>query len=52
MFLLNETKKPEMQLATEQILNERQKFIILGLTGKTASGCTTTANLLKRLFSN
>ncbi|MEK4251887.1 hypothetical protein [Paenibacillus sp. FSL W7-1287] len=48
--MLNETKKPEMQLATEQILNERQKFIILGLTGKTASGCTTTANLLKKTF--
>ena len=29
------------------LLSERSNFILLGLTGRTGSGCTTTANLLK-----
>ena len=33
--------------ATNQLFSERKKFLVLGLTGLTGSGCTTTANLLK-----
>lgn len=33
--------------ATNLLLEERQKFILIGLTGKTGSGCSTFANLLK-----
>lgn len=47
-----ESIKTQMQLATEQILNERQKFLIVGLTGKTASGCSTAAKLLSSSFSD
>jgi len=28
------------------LLSERSNFILIGLTGRTGSGCTTTANLL------
>lgn len=34
----------------DTIFNERSKFIIIGLTGRTGSGCTTVANLLKQPF--
>ncbi|MEZ2757490.1 hypothetical protein ACBQ54_07170 [Providencia vermicola] len=30
------------------LLSERSNFILIGLTGRTGSGCTTTANLLKK----
>jgi deoxycytidylate deaminase len=33
--------------AMKLLLEERQKFILIGLTGKTGSGCTTFANLMK-----
>ena len=29
------------------LLSERSNFILIGLTGRTGSGCTTTANLLE-----
>lgn len=29
------------------LLSERSNFILIGLTGRTGSGCTTTAELLK-----
>ena len=32
--------------ALEQVFQEREKFILIGLTGRTGSGCTTAANLL------
>ena len=32
--------------AINKIYEERQKFIILGLTGRTGSGCSTVANIL------
>ncbi len=32
--------------ALEQIFHERDKFILIGLTGRTGSGCTTAATLL------
>lgn len=34
----------------DTIFNERSKFIIIGLTGRTGSGCTTVADLLKQPF--
>ena len=33
--------------AIENIYGEREKFIIIGLTGRTGSGCTTVSNILK-----
>jgi len=38
------TKESE---AVEELFSERKKFLILGLTGLTGSGCSTTADLLK-----
>lgn len=32
------------------IYNLRQKFVLIGLTGRTGSGCSTVANLLKSGF--
>lgn len=29
-----------------KIYDERRKFIVIGLTGRTGSGCTTTASIL------
>jgi deoxycytidylate deaminase len=34
----------------DTIFSERSKFIIIGLTGRTGSGCTTVAELLKQSF--
>lgn len=33
-------------IAIENIYAEREKFIIIGLTGRTGSGCTTVSNIL------
>lgn len=33
--------------AVNNIYKERGVFIIIGLTGRTGSGCATTANILK-----
>lgn len=38
--------------ACNQVFNERRKFIILGLTGRTGSGCTTVANILGKSFDD
>lgn len=34
--------------AIDTIYNEREKFIIIGLTGRTGSGCTTVSKILKK----
>lgn len=36
-----------LQTAVEAVFSEREKFIVLGVTGRTGSGCTTLASLLK-----
>ncbi|QYJ88843.1 anti-phage dCTP deaminase [Shewanella halotolerans] len=36
----------EPQNIMEELLSQRSDFIFLGLTGRTGSGCTTTANIL------
>lgn len=36
--------------AIELIFQERREFIIIGLTGRTGSGCTTISNLLEKTF--
>lgn len=36
------------RLACEAVFEARRKFIIIGLTGRTGSGCTTTAELLSQ----
>ena len=33
--------------AIRNIYDEREKFIIIGLTGRTGSGCTTVSKLLE-----
>ena len=38
--------------ALEQIFQEREKFILIGLTGRTGSGCTSSANLLSSDLSD
>ena len=37
--------------AVKRIFAERKDFIIIGLTGRTGSGCTTVAKLLSKEFS-
>lgn len=36
--------------AVERLFSERKDFIIIGLTGRTGSGCSTVANLIKQNF--
>ncbi len=36
--------------AVEKLFAERKDFIVIGLTGRTGSGCTTVANLLTKSF--
>lgn len=38
--------------AVRKVFDERSKFIVFGLTGRTGSGCSTTAELLNRDFEN
>lgn len=38
----------EVQSALERVFQETSDFIIIGLTGRTGSGCTTAANLLSK----
>ena len=38
--------------AVDTIYSEREKFIIIGLTGRTGSGCTTVSNILSKKFNN
>lgn len=37
----------ETEVAIKNIYAEREKFIIIGLTGRTGSGCTTVSDILK-----
>lgn len=36
--------------AVEHFFDERKNFIIIGLTGRTGSGCSTISNLLTKSF--
>lgn len=40
----------DIRVATEFLFNERQSFIILGLTGRTGSGCSTVSQLLGKTY--
>ena len=40
----------DISRATEMLFSERKDFIIIGLTGRTGSGCTTVAKLLSQTF--
>lgn len=40
-----------LNTAVKVVFEERAKFVIFGLTGRTGSGCTTTANLLRKSHS-
>jgi hypothetical protein len=39
--------KEILRTAVEEVFSEREKFIIIGLTGRTGAGCTTLASILK-----
>ena len=34
--------------AIKSLYSQRDKFILIGLTGRTGSGCTTVANILSK----
>ncbi|MGL5293971.1 MAG: hypothetical protein ACRC9V_09470, partial [Aeromonas sp.] len=34
------------------LFHERSKFVVIGLTGRTGSGCTTAANILENETAN
>ena len=38
--------EPHIESALENVFRERSDFLIIGLTGRTGSGCTTTADIL------
>lgn len=38
------------QSLISSLLGERNSFVLIGLTGRTGSGCTTTADLLKKNY--
>ncbi len=40
----------DLREATELLFNERKNFIVIGLTGRTGSGCSTVAQLLSKSF--
>lgn len=40
--------KKNLEAAVRAVFSEREKFIVLGLTGRTGSGCSTLASLLKK----
>lgn len=41
-----------LNVALERLFDERKDFIIIGLTGRTGSGCSTVANLLTQDFND
>lgn len=42
----------QTHLSITEIFENRKKFIIIGLTGRTGSGCTTTAKLLSKNWND
>lgn len=42
---------PEVAEGLKRLFNRRSKFILIGLTGRTGSGCTTAATLLSHSFA-
>lgn len=43
---------PEVAEGLKRLFNRRSKFILIGLTGRTGSGCTTASTLLCRAFQD
>ena len=40
-----------LNAAVKKVFEERSKFVVFGLTGRTGAGCTTTAELLAKDFT-
>lgn len=38
--------------SVEQVYKNRSQFVVVGLTGRTGSGCTSSANILEETFKN
>lgn len=43
-------QKENLQFGVDSLYKKRQKFILIGLTGRTGSGCSTVAELLGKSF--
>lgn len=41
-----------MKIKQKKIYENRQKFVVIGLTGKTGSGCSTVAKILEQGYSD
>ena len=48
--VFSSTQGTETQNAISHVFEQKEKFIIVGLTGRIGSGCTTVANFLTKDF--
>lgn len=44
------TDKPE-ETSVDQVYKNRSQFVIVGLTGRTGSGCTASSSILEKTFT-
>ncbi len=49
---LMELNMSSLNTAVKKVFEERSKFVIIGLTGRTGAGCTTTGELLEKSFQD
>lgn len=48
----SDTEQPSKELIVDKIYRLRRNFVIIGLTGRTGSGCTTVAETLSKNFKD
>lgn len=49
---ISDTEKPSKEIIVDKIYRLRRNFVIIGLTGRTGSGCTTVAETLSKNFKD